>query len=224
MANSKSFTQTTYQGNPVADNPSMAMFFSMMEEGPANAKSRVLEGSYVPDFNIPPQNMNHIQEGNQGFIDITNPDPFGVHDMYNAYFDMDVSVDVSITVNAVADGLRAGSRFFVGFRNAFDIIDRFIWKVSGTDIQTEINCHKFGTLHNLVVSQDVREKNPFTLTSSEVLKPDGISGKCGAIFTLNATAPGGVTTTGTVKFKLMIPMIMFDIFASIRYLPRAFSE
>ena len=76
MANSKSFTQTTYQGNPVADNRSMAMFYSMMEEGLANAKSRILEGSYVPDFNIPPQNMNHIQERNQGFIDITNPHPF----------------------------------------------------------------------------------------------------------------------------------------------------
>ena len=169
MANSKSFTQTTYQGNPVADNRSMAMFNSIMEEGLANAKSRVLEGSYVPDFNIPPQNMNHIQDRNQGFIDIINPHPFGVHDIYNAYFDMNVSMDV--VISAVAQAIPADTFFFVGFKNAFDIIDRFVLKASGTDVQTEINCHKFGTLHNLAISQDVREKNPFTYTSAEILKP-----------------------------------------------------
>ena len=120
MANSKSFIHNTYQGNPVADNRSMAMFFSMMEEGLANAKSRVREGSYVPDFNIPPQNMGHILESTQGFIDITNPLPFGVHNMYNAYFDMDVSVDV--TVAATGAQIRADPTFVIGFRNAFDTL------------------------------------------------------------------------------------------------------
>ena len=86
--------------------------------------------------------MNHIQERNQGFIDITNPHPFGVHDMYNAYFDMDISVDVTIQ-NAAgqANQIPANTMYFVGFKNAFDLVDRFIWKVSGTDVQTEINCH-----------------------------------------------------------------------------------
>ena len=224
MANSKSFTQTTIQGNPVTDNRSMAMFFSMIEEGLANAKSRVLEGSYIPDFNIPPQNMNHIQEGNQGFIDVTNPHPFGVHDMYNAYFDMDVSVDVILVAKTGATVLPAGARIFVGFKNAFDIIDRFIWKVSGSDIQTEVNCHKFGTLHNLAISQDVMEKNPFTYTSSKILDANSGIGKCGTIVTLGGDVSAGSSITRNVQFKLMIPMFMFDIFATIRYLPRAFGE
>ena len=76
--------------------------------------------------------MGHILESTQGFIDITSPHPFGVHDMYNAYFDMDVSVDV--TVAATGAPISANTTFFIGFRNAFDIIERFLWKVSGTDV------------------------------------------------------------------------------------------
>ena len=100
--------------------------------------------------------------------------------MYNAYFDMNVSMDVMISAGAAA--ITANTFFFVGFKNAFDIIDRFVWKVSGTDVQTEINCHKFGTLHNLAISQDVREKNPFTYTSAEILNRSdpAVIGKCGA--------------------------------------------
>ena len=121
----------------MADNLSMAMFYSIMEEGLANAKSRILEGSYVPDFNIPPQKMNQTQERNQGFIDITSPYPFGVHDIYNAYFDIIVSMNVIITEGAQA--IPADTFVVVGFKNALYIIDRFVWKVSGTDVQTEIN-------------------------------------------------------------------------------------
>ena len=169
--------------------------------------------------------MNHIQERNQGFIDITNPHPFGVHDMYNAYFDMNVSMDVMIIAGDQA--IPANTIFFVGFKNAFDIIDRFVWKVSGTDVQTEINCHKFGTLHNLVISQDVREKNPYTYTSSEILNRSeaAVIGKCGAYIKNGTEIPTNSSSISrSVSFKLMIPMIMFDIFATIRYHPRAFGE
>ena len=52
-----------------------------MEAALADAKARVLEGFYVPDYNIPPQNMGGIIDGNQGWIDITNQHIYGVHDM-----------------------------------------------------------------------------------------------------------------------------------------------
>ena len=80
---------------------------------------------------------------------------------------MDVSVDVAVAADT--NPTPVDTTFFIGFRYAFHIIERFLWKVNGTDIQTEINYHQFGTLHNLCVSQEVREKNPFTYTNSTVL-------------------------------------------------------
>ena len=74
--------------------------------------------------------MNHIREGNHGFFGTTNPHPFGVHDVSNAHFDMDVSVDVTFRTAGGATPIPLNSRFLAGIKKDFDNVDKFIKKIN----------------------------------------------------------------------------------------------
>ena len=65
---------------------------------------------------------------------------------------------------------------------------------------------------NLSVSQEAREKNPFTYTTSKVLTEGNQVGKVGTIFACAAQIIAGTTATVPIRFKLQIPMYMFDVF------------
>ena len=63
---------------------------------------------------------------------------------------------MDVEVTAVGAAIPNGTKIFAGFKNAFDIVSKFTWKVNGTDFQTENFCYKFSNLMNLSVSQETR--------------------------------------------------------------------
>jgi hypothetical protein len=226
----KQFAENVDRGNPQRDNKGMRRFFRIIESSLGDALERGQEeGSYNPDVMRTSKNIEQILESGTGMMDINPSGPRGVHDMYNSYFIMDIAVDV--VAQNISAGASIATDIFIGMWNSFDIFQQIEW-ANNNDVRIQLmnDCYVTSNLLRLTVSEDARRQNDMVYTSSQVFHGNTDVGKCGTVIQLPAAIPANEyivfqrsAADNRPKFRIMIPMYMFDIFATIRYYPSLFN-